>query len=111
MAQAVIPKASPEAISLGGGLIVAGLLASLGINNNKIISGISNCIPSPSKLRYVAKKSREATFIRISGFVCNYPYSMSCGNGERAGIGRLVKEMSFWDGEQVQSIRLDADLS
>ena len=29
MAQAVMSKASPEAISLGGGLIVGGLLASL----------------------------------------------------------------------------------
>ena len=40
MDQAVIPKASPEAISLGVVLIVGGILASLGINNNKIISGI-----------------------------------------------------------------------
>ena len=42
MAQAVMPKASPEAISLGGGLIVGGILASLGINDNRIISGIPN---------------------------------------------------------------------
>ena len=34
MAQAVIPKASPEAISIGGGFIVAGILESLSINNN-----------------------------------------------------------------------------
>ena len=69
MAQTVIPKSSPEAISLGGGLIVAGLLASLGINDNKIISGIYNCIPSPSNLQYVAKKACGATFMRISGFI------------------------------------------
>ena len=42
MAQAVITKASPEAISIGGGLLVDGLLASIGINDNKIISGVSN---------------------------------------------------------------------
>ena len=42
MTQAVIPKASPEAIYLGCGLIVGGLLASLSINDNKIISGIPN---------------------------------------------------------------------
>ena len=42
MDQAVMPKASPETIYLGSGLIVAGLLASLGINNNKTIYGISN---------------------------------------------------------------------
>ena len=42
MAKAVIMKASPEAISLGGGLIVGGLLESLGINDNKMISGIPN---------------------------------------------------------------------
>ena len=40
--QSLMPNASREEISLGGGLIVAGLLASLGINDNKIISGISN---------------------------------------------------------------------
>ena len=40
MYQAVIPKASPEEISLGSGLIVAGILASFGINNNKIIAVI-----------------------------------------------------------------------
>ena len=62
MNQAVIPKALPEAISLGVELVVAGLLESLGINDNKIISVISDCIPGPSNLQYVVKKSREATF-------------------------------------------------
>ena len=42
----MIPKASPEAISIGGGLLVGGFLASLGINENKIISDIPNGIPS-----------------------------------------------------------------
>ena len=69
MSQAVIPKSSPEAICLGGGLIVGGILDSLGINNNNITSEIPNYIPSPSNLLYVANKSREDTFIRISGFV------------------------------------------
>ena len=55
MAQAVIPKSSPETISIGGELIVAGILASLGINNNRIIYRISHCIPSPSKHFYVVK--------------------------------------------------------
>ena len=73
MTQSVIQKASTEAISLGGGLIVAGLLASLGINNNKIISGVSNLIPSLSNLCCVVKKYREAKFMRIAGFVLNYP--------------------------------------
>ena len=71
--QAVITKASPEAISLGGGLILSGLLSSFGINYTKIIYRISNFIPIPSNLRYVAKKDREAAFMRVSGFVCNYP--------------------------------------
>ena len=42
MAQAVMPKASPEEIYLGVELIVSGLLESIGINNIEIISGISN---------------------------------------------------------------------
>ena len=90
-----MPKASPEAIYLGGGLIVGGLLVSLGINNNNIISGIPNYIPSPSNLRYMVKKSHEATFIRIVGFVCNYPWIMSCNKEDRAGLGSMVKEISF----------------
>ena len=55
MAQAVIPKASPETICLGGELIVGGLLERLDINDNKFIYGISNCILSPSDLMFVVK--------------------------------------------------------
>ena len=73
MDQVVIPKSSPEEICIGGGLIVGGLLASLGINNNNIISGIPNCIPIPSNLQYVVNKSREVIFKSIAGFFCNYP--------------------------------------
>ena len=97
----MIPKSSLEAIFLGGGLISGGLLSNLGINNNNIISGIPNYITITSNLWFVVKKSREATLLRIAGFVCNYPCRMSCDKGERAGIGCLVKEIAFWDGEQV----------
>ena len=65
MAQAVIPKASLEEIYLGGGLIVGGILASLIINDNRILYGILNFIPSTSNLRCMVKKAREATFMRI----------------------------------------------
>ena len=34
---------------------------------------------------------------------------MSYDKGERAGLGRLIKEIALWDGEQLQSIQLDAD--
>ena len=37
--------------------------------------------------------------MRIAGFLYNYPCSMSYDKGERAGIGRLVKDTAFWDGE------------
>ena len=70
------PKASPEAISLGGGLIVVGILESIGINDNMIISGIPNEIPSPSSLWYVAKKACEVKLMTIEGFVCKYPCIM-----------------------------------
>ena len=99
MNQAVIPKVSPEEIYLGGGLIVGGILASIGIKDNNIISGFPNYITSPSKLRYVVKKSREATFMRIALFVYNYPCIILCEKGEHAGLGRLVKEISLRDGE------------
>ena len=99
MAQAGIPKASLEGIFLGGGLIVGGLLESLCINYNKIISGIFNYIPSPSNIWYLVKKTREAAFMRIAGFFCNYIFSMSCNNVERSGFGHLVKEIALWGGE------------
>ena len=99
MDRAVIPKASPEAIFLGGGLIVAGLLASIDINGNWIIYGIINYILSPSNLRYVVKKDREDTFMMIAEFVFNFPCSISCDKEERAGLVCLVKEIAFWDGE------------
>ena len=47
MDQSVIPKGSPEEICLWGGFIVGGILEIFGINNNKIIYGIPNYIPSP----------------------------------------------------------------
>ena len=78
MVQAVIPKASLEAISLGVGLIVGGLLKILVVNGSNTVSGIQNCIPSPSNLRYVVKKSHEDAFMRIAGFVCRYPCRISC---------------------------------
>ena len=49
--------------------------------------------------------------MRIAGFVCKYTCSMSCDKGERAELGRLVKEIYFWDVELVQSTRLDVDAS
>ena len=106
-----MPKASPDAISLEVVLILCGLLASLGSIDTKIISGVLNRIPSLSNLWYVVKKSCEAIFMRISGFVCNYPYSMSYDKGKSARLGRLFKEIDLWDFEQVQSIRLGADAS
>ena len=111
MDQTVITKASPESISLGGVLIVGVLLTSLGINDNKIIYGILNCVPSSSNLWHVVEKSCEATFMTIAGFVFNYPCSMSFNKGERAGLGRLAKDTAFWGAEQVQQIRLDVDAS
>ena len=42
MAQEVMPKASPELISIGGGMILDGILESLDINDNKTISGVYN---------------------------------------------------------------------
>ena len=102
MSKTVVTKASPEAISIGSGLIVGGLLEILGINNNKVIYGIPNFIPSPSNLLYVVKRSYEDTFIEIAGFVCNYPCSMSCDKREHAEIGRLVKKIDFWDDKRVQ---------
>ena len=100
MAQAVIPKASPDSIYCGCGFVVDGLSESLGINDNKIISGIQNCIPSPSNLRYVVKKDLETKFTRIAGFVCNYICIMSRGKGERAGLGRICAKIKS-DGSLV----------
>ena len=109
MAQAVIPKASPEEIYLGGGLILCSLLASLDIKNKKIISGIPNFIPISSHLQYVVNKSHEYTFMSIVGFFCNYTYIISCDKGERDGLGSLVKGIDLWDVKLVQSIWIDVD--
>ena len=105
----MIPKASLEAICIGGVFIVGGLLGSLGINNNMIISGMNNYIPIPSNLWYVVKKACDATFMRISGFACNYPCRILCNKGECAELGRMVKEIYLCDGELVQLIRIDSD--
>ena len=49
--------------------------------------------------------------MRIAGSVCNYPFSMSFDKGESDGLGRLVKDIAFWDDEKLQSIRSDSDAS
>ena len=56
-------------------------------------------------------KYHKATFMRVIGFLCKYPFRMLCNKGERASIVWLVKETSFWYGEQFQSIRLDVNSS
>ena len=73
MSQAVMPKASTEAISIEVGLLVGVLLVIMFINYNKIISGIQNVIPSPSSLQYVIKKAREATFKIFQGLYVIIP--------------------------------------
>ena len=80
-------------------MIVSVFLASLGINDNEIISEIPHCIPSSPNLWYVVNTFRKDTFMRILGFVCNYPCSMSLDKEERDGLGRMVKDIAFWDGE------------
>ena len=92
-------------------MILCGILGILGINDNNIISSIPNVIPDPKSLRYVVKKSHLATFMSVAGFVCNYPCRMSCDKGEHADLGCMVKYISFWCGELVQSIYLDAGAS
>ena len=77
MSQALIPKASPEAISFGGGLMVGVILESLGINCNNIVSGIPNVIPIPSSLRYMVKKACEDSFMRIAGVLFGFTCSMA----------------------------------
>ena len=81
ISQAVMPKSSAEAISIVVVLLIAGLLESIGAKDNKIISEIYNGIISPSNLCYVVKKYREATFMMIAGFVCNYPFIITCDKG------------------------------
>ena len=61
-----------------------------------------NDIDTPPSLWSVEKKYHEATFMRISGFVCKYTCSMSCNKGEGVRLGQMVKEISFWYGEQVE---------
>ena len=107
MNQAVITKSSTKVIYLGGRLIVGGILASIGINDNNIISEIPNWIPSTSILWCAANKSREAKFVITAGFVCNYLCSISCKKGDHYRIVSLFKEIAFWGGEVVQLIRLD----
>ena len=104
-------KSLLEEIYIGFGLIAGGILDSIGINDNKIISGIPNDITSPSRLWYMVKKPRESIFMRIVGFVWNYPCRISCNKGESAGIIWMVKDIDVWDDERVQPIRLDADAS
>ena len=41
-------------------------------------------------------------YIKVAGFVFKYPCRMSFDKGERARLGRLVKQIDFWYGEQVQ---------
>ena len=59
----------------------------------------------------MVKEYHEATFMSIAGFFFNYPCRISYDKVEHDGLGRLVKEIAFWNGERVQSIRLDSDAS
>ena len=86
-----MPEASLEEISLVVGLVVGGLLASFGNNDNNIISVIPNGITSTQSLWSVVTKSRKAKFTRMVRFVCNYPSVMSCYKVDCDRFGWLVK--------------------
>ena len=73
ISQAEMSKSLPEAIYFRCELILGGLLENLGINDNSVIYEIPNGIASPSSLWYVVNKYREDSFMRVAGFVCNYP--------------------------------------
>ena len=64
-----MPCTKQEVISIGGGSMVGGILASLGIHDNNIIYGIPDGITIPSSLLSVVDKSHEDTSMRITGFV------------------------------------------
>ena len=70
-----------------------------------------NVIPSPSSLRSAVEKTHQDTLMRIAGFVCKFYCRTSCDKGQHARIGRMVKEITFWYGEQVKSIMLDDNSS
>ena len=50
-----------------------------------------NIIPSPSILWYVVKKTHEAKFMSIAGFLCRFTCRMSCNKGESARLEHMVK--------------------
>ena len=61
-----------------------------------------NIISIPSILLYVVKKYHKDTIMGISWFFCKYTCIMSWNKGERARIGRIVKEITFLYGEWMQ---------
>ena len=110
--QAVAPKASPGALSKVVPLAVAGFLTSLGIDDEDLISSITNVTPSEGNLRSVAIRAGERVNQAIARIAeADSPIALAFDKGMRAGIDRFVKEMTHFDhdGDKVVSVRINSD--
>eukprot|EP00978_Attheya_sp_CCMP212_P048098 scaffold473164_cov149-Attheya_sp.AAC.1 len=71
-------------------------------------------MPSASTLRHMVREAREHSVKKFATVLDNgSPFAMAFDQGERAGLGRLIKEMSWFDFDSdcVIDIRLDSDAS
>ena len=112
-AWAQCPKISAEALSMMAPLVIAAFLSDMNVDDLIGLENIPKSTPSPKLIRKIVRVSKQAVLIRIAKELeeGNVPFCMSHDKGERSGIGRLIKEISFYDFNEgcVVSIRFDAD--
>ena len=116
-AWALIPKVSSDGLSQSIPVIISAWLASLGIcdfmrKNPNFIKAVASMCPSPGSLHNHIQIGKERFFLQLASIVSmKIPLTILHDKGERAGLGRLVKEFAYWNNSNkcVQLVRGCAD--
>ena len=116
-AWALLPKASADGLTQCIPVIVCAWFASLGLRNfmtkNKsFITSVTNLCPSPTSFHKHIQTVKERIYFELATVMsANIPVTILHDKGERAGLGRLVKEFAYWDKDRtrVRVIRGCAD--
>ena len=112
LAMADAPSLSVGKLSQISPLIVGAALHDLGLSDKVDLEQLPNITPSQSTLRSILREGRELSLRRVAKALDGgRPVGIAHDKGERAGIGRLIKELSWWEDEsdRVSDVRVNSD--
>jgi hypothetical protein len=110
--QAFCPKASAHSLSQVVSLSVSAYLSDLGITEESFLRSVPNAVPSDNTLRNIVRRAQQLAYNTLAKELeKGTPFALAFDKGERAGLGRFVKEMTYFDHEKerVVNVRINSD--